>query len=403
MPVESSYALTGGGGYGFALGSYNRQRPLVIDPGLAYSTYLGGAGSEAATAVEVDGDGNAFVTGATTSTDFPTTTGAFDVARDGTSDAFVTKLDASGSTPLYSTYLGGAADDSGSDVAVDGAGAAYVTGRTSSADFPTTPGAPDPTVAGSEAFAVKLAPSGSALDYSTYLGGSGFDAGEEIALGSDDQAFVTGITSSSTFPVTPGAFQPGLSGSGDLFVTKLNAAGSAFTYSTYLGGSADELLASIAVDSGGNAYLAGGTISSNFPVTPGAFDTVKNGFGVELPHQAEPDGLGARLLDLCRRRRRCGGLRGGRGRDQCLRGRFRRDRLSDYAGSEQHHLGWGIRHQVQHERVGPGLLHVPRKRELVRPEPRRGRRRRRLDHRNHGLGGIPHDSGRARHHPERHQ
>jgi hypothetical protein len=246
--------------------------------GLAYSTFLGGASTDQGSGIAVDGAGNAYVTGWTVSADFPTTPGAFDTTAAG-ADAFVTKLNPAGSALVYSTYLGGASTDQGSGIAVDGAGNAYVTGFTFSADFPTTPGAFDTTFNPGtfDAFVTKLNPAGSALVYSTYLGGASTDQGFGIAVDGAGNAYVTGLTVSADFPTTPGAFDTTFNGGGDAFMTKLNPAGSALVYSTYLGGASNDQGSGIAVDGAGNAYVTGSTFSADFPTTPGAFDTTFNG------------------------------------------------------------------------------------------------------------------------------
>src|SRR5215208_2746709 len=219
VPVESRYQLQGDGGYGFAVGAYDPRYPLVIDPGLDYSTFLGGADFDQGWGIAVR-DGRAYVTGFTNSTDYPTTTGAFDTSLNSPDDAFVTKLNASGSRLVYSTYLGGTNRDLGFDIAVDGMSRAHVTGRTSSTDYPTTTGAFDRTPNGeSDAFVTKLNASGSALAYSTFLGGTSFDQGLAIAV-RDGRTYVTGVTSSTGFPTTTGAFDTTLGGI-DAFVTKL--------------------------------------------------------------------------------------------------------------------------------------------------------------------------------------
>jgi hypothetical protein len=271
---------------------------------LIYSTYLGGSrcdddatgtsfgGGDVGSGIAIDSDGNAYVTGHTASTDFPATTNAIDTTLGGPhnctgqEDAFVTKLDATGSVLLYSTYLGGGGDflESGTDIAVDAAGSAYVTGTTNSADFPTTPGAFDRLSRSSmTAFVAKLHPTGSALLYSTRLGGAshGFDIGFGIVVEPGGSAWVTGRTSSADFPTTPGAVDTaiGFDGDTDAFATRLNATGSALTYSTYLGNSAPDGGDGIAIDASGNVYVAGHTASADFPITPGAFDTTYNGGG----------------------------------------------------------------------------------------------------------------------------
>jgi hypothetical protein len=286
VPVDSRYAVkSGGNAYGFALGSsYDPRHPLVIDPGIEYSTFLGGSGSDRANGIAVDGAGSAYVTGRANS-GFPTTAGAYDTSSNGGGDAYVTKLNPTGSALEYSTYIGGAtAGDSGLAVAIDATGSAYITGSTASTDFPTTAGAYDTTYNASSgaanAFVTKLAPDGSALDYSTYLGGfntSGFfDLASGIAVDGTGAAYVAGEAHSTNFPVTPGAFDTTQNGSVDAFVTKLDPAGSALVYSTYIGGSSFDAATALAVDGSGNAYIAGYGTSSDYPTTAGAFDTSYN-------------------------------------------------------------------------------------------------------------------------------
>ena len=277
VPVESRYTLKGdGGGYGFAVGSYDPRYPLVIDPGLDYSTFLGGTGGEGGSGIAVR-DGRAYVTGETSSTDYPTQ-GAFDTSLDGFSDTFVTKLNASGSALAYSTYLGGTGDDEGEGIAVDGSGRAYVTGTTSSTDYPKTSGAFDRIFNGDvDAFVTKLNASGSALDYSTYLGGTTTEFSAAIAVDGMSRAHVTGQTRSENYPTTSGAFDRSFNGGiADAFVTKLNASGSALEYSTYLGGTDFDQGHGIAVN-GGRAYVMGTTSSTDFRTTQGAFDRTPNG------------------------------------------------------------------------------------------------------------------------------
>jgi hypothetical protein len=331
--VAGGYVLKGAQRVGFQAAAYDQSRPLVIDPTLFYSTYLGGSDSDVGLAIAVDTALNAYVAGITLSTDFPTTAGAFQTTRAGNSDVFVAKLNPTGSSLLYSTYLGGSGSDeinvSGPGIALDGMGAAYVTGFTSSTDFPTTLGAFQPAFGGGtfDAFVTKLNPA-SGLVYSTYLGGAGNDFGSGIAVGVPGNAYVTGGTSSANFPTTAGAFQttpgPGFvtnldptgstlfystylgaggagiavdgagnayitgsagpnflttagafqpvsGGAGDAFVTKLDPTGSSLVYSTYLGGSGSDNSYGIAVDGTGNAYITGSTGSTDFPMTPGAF------------------------------------------------------------------------------------------------------------------------------------
>jgi hypothetical protein len=247
--------------------------------GLAYATFLGGSGDDHGYAIAVDGVGSAYVTGGTWSSDFPTTPGAFDTSYHGAYDTFMVNLNAGGTGLAYATFLGGSAEDYGQALAVDGAGSAYVTGYTSSSDFPTTPGAFDTSYDGYDAFVVKLNAGGAGLVYATFLGGSDSDRGYAIAVDGAGNAYVTGYTYSSDFPTTPGAFDTSHNVGNDAFVVKLNAEGTGLAYATFLGGNADDYGSSIAVDGAGSAYVTGFTYSSDFPATPGAFDTGYNGWG----------------------------------------------------------------------------------------------------------------------------
>ncbi|HVX64026.1 MAG TPA: SBBP repeat-containing protein, partial [Pirellulales bacterium] len=280
VAVSGHFVLAGSDRVGFAVGSYDTSLPLVIDPTIVYSTYLGGSGADYGYGVAVDSSGNAYVTGYTNSTNFPTTAGAYQTAYAGNEDAFVTKLNAAGSGLLYSTYLGGSSADSGYGIAVDDAGEAYVIGATASTDFPTTVGAYQTALSGTQdAFVTKLDATGGALAYSTYLGGSSSATGQAIVVNSSDNAYVTGYTNSADFPTTAGAYQTTSGGGIDAFVTELNAAGSALIYSTYLGGSGTDEGYGIALDSSDNAYITGDTQSTNFPTTAGAFQTAYGGNG----------------------------------------------------------------------------------------------------------------------------
>jgi Bacterial Ig-like domain (group 1)/Beta-propeller repeat len=278
--IAGSYKLKDRNTVGFQLASYDASMPLVIDPVLVYSTFLGGGPSDQGHDITVDASGSAYVTGFTQSSDFPTTVGSFDTTHNGLVDVFVTKLNPAGSALVYSTFLGGSVNDFGSAIAVDTSGNAYVTGSTSSPDFPTTVGAFDTTHNGVvDVFVTKLDPAGSALVYSTFLGGSDFDEGNGIVVDTTGNAYVTGGTFSPDFPTTAGAFDTTFNaGELDAFVTKLNPSGSApLVYSTFLGGSDQDFGRDIALDASDNAYVAGFTQSLNFPTTVGAFDTTPNG------------------------------------------------------------------------------------------------------------------------------
>jgi len=254
--------------------------------GLVWSSFLGGTGTDKTAAITLDVSDDVYLTGETASTDFPTTTGAFQQAfGGGADDAFVTEINNLGTALVYSSYLGGLGIDLGSGLVVDGSGNTYVVGTTLSADFPVTTGAFQTTCNGcstgfSDAFVVKVGYLGQSLVYSTYLGGTGTDSGVGITLNSFGNVFVTGSTASTDFPVTTGAFQTKCgtdgncnNGKSDAFVTGLNPKGSALTYSTYLGGDNIDQGLSITLDSSGYGYLTGSAGSPDFPVTSGAYQT----------------------------------------------------------------------------------------------------------------------------------
>ncbi len=219
------------------------------------------------------------MTGQTRSSDFPTSTGAFDdTYGGGHADAFVTKLDTSGSALDYSTYLGGSSNDYGYAIAIDSAGHAFVTGGTQSSDFPASTGAFDNTLGGArDGFVTKLDASGANLDFSTYLGGTNLDSGEGIAVDSSGYAFVAGYTSSADFPTSAGVFGTTIGGGGDGFVTRFDTAGMNLGWSSYLGGSYADYVTAVAIDSSSNAYVTGYTYSPDFPTSTGAFDTTYGG------------------------------------------------------------------------------------------------------------------------------
>jgi hypothetical protein len=277
---------TGQTGVSFALGRYDTDRALVIDPVLVYSTYLGGSDLNYSKSIAVDSQGNAYITGETTSADFPIAGVPFQQTLQGSKTAFVTKLNAAGTALIYSTYMGGNGSSSASGIAVDSQGSAYIAGVTDSTSFPVTPGAfqaTTPAVSGNtSAFVTKLNPTGSALIYSTYIGPDGSTGASGIAVDSQGSAYITGDTLSPDFPITAGAFQTTLAfltnpiGGSSAFVTKLNPAGTALIYSTFLGGNIYDHSYSIAVDSQGCAYVTGEAQSPDFPTTPGAFQTTNH-------------------------------------------------------------------------------------------------------------------------------
>jgi uncharacterized protein (TIGR03437 family) len=354
--VAGKYVLKGKGCVGFETANYERARPLVIDPVLVYSTYLGETTSTYVPSLAVDADGHAYVAGSTRAGNFPTTPGSFQPAYNDTScyssmtpsryipcsDAFVSKLDADGTGLVFSTYLGGDRDDFATGIAVDLSGNVYVTGITSSSDFPTTPGA----VSGdAHRFIAKLDPTGTVLLYSTTGAGGGkiaLDPAGNIYLATGSElftgggavkkldaagsrviysfdfpgtasaitvdgaggAYAAGNTTNPSFPVTHGAFQTAPAGgptaNGDAFAMKLNPSGG-LIYSTFLGGSGEDYANAIAVDASGSAFVAGGTTSSDFPVTPGAAQSSFHSFPyLYFPYPdafvAKLDPMGAKLV-----------------------------------------------------------------------------------------------------------
>lgn len=275
--VDGRWVLQGGNQVGFEIASYDASRPLVIDPALSYSTYIGGTGTDGAFGVAIDAQGNCYVTGFTSSTNFPTKN-PIQKNNAGGVDTFVLKLNRTGTALVYSTYVGGSSAEYPFGIAVDSTGEAYELGNTGSANFPTTAGAFQPTCASCsnypDVFVTKLNSTGSALVYSTFLGGEGDDRAFGITLDSANDAYVVGWTTSTKLPVTAGAFQTVNNGGiSDAFVSEINGAGSDLVYSTYLGGTGQDVGFGIAVDSAGNTIVTGYSYSTDFPVTAGAFQT----------------------------------------------------------------------------------------------------------------------------------
>ena len=277
--------------YSFRLGTYDKTREVVIDP-LLYSTYLGGSGMDQALGGAVDSSGNMYIVGATTSIDFPTTTGAFDNSYNGgDSDLFIAKISPTAGI-VYSTYFGGSSDDYSFaaeepyafGVTIDASGNVYITGGTSSNDFPTTPGALSRSIKGNtDAFVLKLNSTGDTLIYSTFIGGTSDDEGAGIAVDSTGNAYIAGKTWSSDFPTTPGAFDRTFNGgSSDIFAVKLNPEGGSLVYSTYLGGSGWEDASEIKIDQFGNAYILGGGDSTDYPTTAEAYDRTGDGIYFDI-------------------------------------------------------------------------------------------------------------------------
>lgn len=317
QPIVGSFQILSRKTVGFTLGGYDRAKPLVIDPIRNYSTYLGR--SSEATSIAVDSVGDAYVAGgalqgmsASGIQSLPATK-----ANSSFGSTFVAKFNSSGTVLVYCTYLGGNGSDLANAIAVDSSGNAYVAGTTSSPNFPTTAGAfqsknnagvDNSGAALSTGFVAKINSTGTALDYSTYLGGSGSSTIKGIALDASNIAYVTGNTSASDFPTTQGAFQSSNKASTTQtgFVTKINSAGSGLVYSTYLGGSTQDQLNGIAVDSNGNAYVVGGSLSTDFPTTPGAFQTINKTDPANWSScltKLNPTGTGLVLFNLFRRKR----------------------------------------------------------------------------------------------------
>ena len=273
--VAARFVLQDNGSVGFAVGAYDASLPLTIDPVLAYSTYLGGSADDKGNGIAIDSSGSAYVVGSTLSSNFPIVND--DEPYNAGHDIFVAKLNPAGNGLVYSTYLGGSADDFGYAIAVDSSGSAYVAGVTTSNDFPAVNGVKGTLSGMSDAVVAKLNPAGNGLVYGSYLGGTGSDTALAITVDASGAAYLAGTTNSTDFP-TPNALQNRQAGVADAFILKLNPAGSALVYSTYLGGSGNDQANGIAVDGAGNAYETGTTNSANFPIVS-AFQANASGGG----------------------------------------------------------------------------------------------------------------------------
>jgi len=271
--VDASFVLASNNRVSFHLGNYDRTREIVIDPTVTYSTYLGGSAEDDAYGVAVDGSGNAYVTGATQSPNFPGS-----LVAGPTFDVFVSKLNPTGTALLYSTLLGGNGDDFGLGIAVNSAGAAgaigtYVVGNTSSTNFPVT--VTIPPGGGQDAFVAKLDNNTGARIQVTRIGGTGTESGNGIAVDITGAAYIGGETDSTDFPIAGPPIQTTNAGADDGFIAKLDSNGAVLDYSTFIGGSSGDLVTGIALDSSNNAYVSGITVSSDFPTTTGAFQTTE--------------------------------------------------------------------------------------------------------------------------------
>ncbi len=311
-PVDASFALSGNR-VSFRISSFDRRYPLVIDPTLAFSTYFGGSGLDGARGIAVDSSGNVLIAGGTMSGNLPglnVTSQQVDYMGNG--DAFIAKMNGAGTALAWVTYFGGANNDSATSIALDSAGNAYVTGFTNSTDFPVFPSTGAVVQGGygggggsfrffavGDAFVAKFASTGK-LVWSTYLGGSQDDAGTAIALDSSGNVLVAGMTVSTNFPGVSSGLQPAFGGlggqptipesgyvsfdTGDAFVAKIDPTGASLLAATYLGGSLDDFALALTIDSGGNVWVGGGTISTNFPrVNP-----IQNTYGGGTNFNAAP-------------------------------------------------------------------------------------------------------------------
>lgn len=280
-------AFDAGGGHNEVLVAKLNSTGSALD----YAAILGGSGADYGQAIAVDEAGYAYVAGRAGSSDFPVTPGVAGAVYGGSDDAFVIKLNPTGSALEYATFLGGSGSERAAGIAVDGTGSACVVGNTRSENFPITPGALDTTFNGADdVFVARLNPSGSALTYATYLGGQSNETAGGLALDGAGRVYLTGETFSADFPVTPGALDTTYTEPYAAFVVKLNPDGSALDYATFLGRNGSAYGQAIAVDEAGSAYITGSALSSDFPTTPGAFDTTFDGPSAAFVVKLNPAG-----------------------------------------------------------------------------------------------------------------
>ena len=388
--VQAAFVQSGQHEVKIRVGSYDHALPLIIDPKLEYSSYLGGTDDEGIFGIGFDLEGNIYVAGETSSLNFPGA-GVPQEKLGGDYDAFVSKFNRDGSRLLYSTYLGGSMYDHAVGLAVEPRGAVYVAGITSSPNFPVV-NAIQPSLKGSSnAFITKLDPSGSRLTFSTYLGGSEDDGASGITLGRSGDVFVAGFTTSSDFPITPGSAQqvcdlgvhPGVC-TGDGFLTKLKASGTALRYSTFLGGSSYDQISAVKVDRDDAAYVVGQTSSTDFP-TRDAFQPALAGYANAFVAKVSPAGNSIEASSYL----------GGEGYDAAMDlaldndprhlcyGLHQFGELSDTTpdpGSACWSVG-RVRRQDPRKELQAELRHVLRWRDGRHPVPHRCRRARRCFHR----------------------
>lgn len=285
--IAGGYVLERDGTVGFHLGTYNTRRALIIDPVMEYSRFFGGSKEDEILSLAVDKNGNAFLSGETSSPDLPLTSGALPhqpaaFQTEGNTLAFVAKVDPTGQKLIYCTYLGGSKTAVGHNIKIDAAGNAYIGGRTEANDFPLKNPIQATFGGGSDdGFLTKLNASGSALVYSTYIGGNEYDQGRALAVDGAGNAYLTGITESPNFP-TKNAIQAKFGGQQDSFVLKVNAAGTALVYATYLGGAGNDVGHAITADAAGNAYITGLSNSPDFPTARPFQAAYKGGEGNDV-------------------------------------------------------------------------------------------------------------------------
>ncbi len=285
--ISGAYDTTINGDYDVFISKLNSGLTTLLA-----SAYIGGSGDEYgiyydySNAIALDSSGNIFITGETYSSDYPTTSGAYDTTFSGDSDVFVSKLNSGLTTLLASTYIGGssyAVSEYGNAIVLDSSGNVLVTGRTASSDYPTTSGAYDTTINGYyDVFVSKLNSSLTTLLASTYIGGDDYDSAYAVAIDSSGNVLVTGGTASSDYPTTSGAYDTTINGPTDAFVSKLNSSLTTLLASTYIGGNYYDYSNAIAFDSSGNVFVAGGTLSSDYPTTSEAYDTSSEGYNYKV-------------------------------------------------------------------------------------------------------------------------
>jgi hypothetical protein len=287
VEVAGGYALDEDGVVRFAVDGYDARYPLVLDPVIEYARFFGGSKEDEILSLAVDKDGNAYLSGETSSPDLELSSGALAhnpaaFQTEGNTLAFVAKVDPTGTKLIYCTYLGGSKTAVGHNIKIDASGNAYVGGRTEASDFPLKGPIQASFGGGSDdGFLTKLNASGSALVYSTYIGGSEYDQGRALAVDAQGNAYLTGITESANFP-TKNPIQSRFGGQQDSFALKVNSAGSALLYSTYIGGSGNDVGHAITVDGAGNAYITGLTNSPDFPTARAFQNSFKGGEGNDV-------------------------------------------------------------------------------------------------------------------------